>query len=412
MQAEVDRLVERQRQVSRQQHALRARPDEGVEHQFTDARELAQPGHQRGGNMQQFRMRVGLCARRVSEVPQVRAHHPGDQRAAHIGAHRLRARDPVIARCPFHRLKALIDQHHDAVAMVGRNRFALLGVVRVIHPRLGLANADQIGAQKITQRLDAVRVALCIGKLAAALDRQLRRARALQRHHVANQRRHRERQRVFGGKTQPFRFGLFAQVTGQRAGEQISTFAVAADFIAQHQRGRLRHTLDGFHRIASQMQRALRLFRLLPAGAGSAFAHVGVGIRPVERGGCGNRQIRCQRQIGSDHAERKTGAQKRQAQLAIHRFDNAGALRQVFKVDLSVKGDVAARGVTQRAQIACQHHCRFGHARIGARDIGTTNPFVPGLAGLGFAPELDGEHQGVGVRARLRCGGRRSSGVR
>ena len=54
-----------------------------------------------------------------------------EQRTAHVRAHRLRARDPVIARGALHRFEPLVDQHHHRVRVIRVDRRALLVVVRV-----------------------------------------------------------------------------------------------------------------------------------------------------------------------------------------------------------------------------------------------------------------------------------------
>ena len=62
-----------------------------------------------------------VCERAEKPSPRRNsAMTPAIYRAAQIAAHRLRAGDPVVAAGAFHRVVALVDQHHHRIAVIGR----------------------------------------------------------------------------------------------------------------------------------------------------------------------------------------------------------------------------------------------------------------------------------------------------
>ena len=70
LQAEIDRLVRFQREIGGQHHRLEARADEGIEHQFADARQLAQARPQDERDVQHVAESALVCER--AEKPSAR----------------------------------------------------------------------------------------------------------------------------------------------------------------------------------------------------------------------------------------------------------------------------------------------------------------------------------------------------
>ena len=49
----------------------------------------------------------------IAQVSDLLADNTAQQRETQIGTHRLGNRNPVVARCSFHRLVALVDDHRN-----------------------------------------------------------------------------------------------------------------------------------------------------------------------------------------------------------------------------------------------------------------------------------------------------------
>ena len=98
--------------------------------------------------MQDVAVGIGLGAGRESELTEKVRHHAGDLRAALIPAHGLGAGNPVVAARPFHRVEALVDQHHDGILVIHLD-FGAVVLVGIPGIARDFADPGQVGAQEI-----------------------------------------------------------------------------------------------------------------------------------------------------------------------------------------------------------------------------------------------------------------------
>ena len=91
----------------------------------------------------------------VAQIADLFCDHAAQQGKPQIGAHGLGHGDPVIARRPFHRFIALIDDHRNRL-IVGRVDGFAAHVVAVPAPIGAARNADGVDAQPIAGGFDQV----------------------------------------------------------------------------------------------------------------------------------------------------------------------------------------------------------------------------------------------------------------
>ena len=89
----------------------------------------------------------------IAEIANMLRQNTTEQRKPKVGAHRLGASDPIVARRTFHCLVALVDDHGNGVAVVRRDRLACRIVTIVGIIRTG-RKADGINAKEIERRFD------------------------------------------------------------------------------------------------------------------------------------------------------------------------------------------------------------------------------------------------------------------
>ena len=103
--------------------------------------------------MQNLVIHHRMYAGGIAKVAQVLRQNATQQREPQIGAHGLRAGDPVIARRALHRLMALVDNHGNGVVVVGCDR-RTRRVVAVVGPVRAGGQTYGIDAQEIKCCLD------------------------------------------------------------------------------------------------------------------------------------------------------------------------------------------------------------------------------------------------------------------
>ena len=410
LQPEIDRQVDRHRQVGGEHHRFRARPDKWVEDGVTDAADLAQARHQDRRVVNQLRVRVGVRAGGVAHAPAMRGHQAGDFRATHVGAHRLRGGDPVIARSAFHGLVALVEQHNHRIVVVCSDRLAFDLVVRVIHPGRGAAYAYKIGAEEIAQCLDGVGVALRVGQIATDAAGHKFLAPALHRHHLLDQWLHAERVRVLHRKAHAFALRLLTQIASLRALEKITALRDAPDLVGQHQRAGRPAAGNLLHRVAAQVQWPLVQLGVPPLRPGPALAHAHCRVVGFQRAAGDNRCIAGEFIVGGHQRQPKAAANEWRRQLCAVGTHHPRAHREALDVDQACAIGMAARGKAHPAQIAGQDYSDLGGAQVGAGGVAAGDPVAARVTGMRLAAELDQKYESMGMRGL--CGAQPVAGFK
>ena len=166
--------------------------------------------------MQHVAVGVGLRAGREAFAAQNLGHHARDLGAAQVGAHRLGARDPVVAAGAFHGLEALVDQDHDSVTMIGLDERAA-DLVREPGIAGYFADPGDVGAEVVGERLDGAGIGHSVGETGRFAGGDLA---VLERQQGADHGELRSRQRVFERKPRPLALRLVAEVALQGALEK------------------------------------------------------------------------------------------------------------------------------------------------------------------------------------------------
>ena len=250
LQTKSNGLIHLEGEIRCQHHGLEARSEKRIQYQLTNSAELPKAGPEQQRHVQHVTVRVRLRPRRYSATTQKLRHNPRNLSTAGVAAHRLRTRHPVIAAGALQRLVTLINKHDHRVAVIGFDGLPVQ-VVRVPRVVGNLADANQVAAKVIAQRLYRPGVARRVGERAIVhlpLDDPI-----LPLRHHAQQLGGAGGGRVLGGKTLNLATGFFPKVAKPGPGEKARSFRHARDLVIYHQRSRLRHPGDAFQRIATQV---------------------------------------------------------------------------------------------------------------------------------------------------------------
>ena len=201
--------------------------------------------------MQHVGIEIGVGARRPAEPADIIGDHAARVGTQHVAAEALGVADPVVARRRIQGVESLVDQQHDGVAVIGRDRIAVLvmGVPGVVgHP----ADADHVGVHEVAYRLDV------FGERPGIVrDRRLAPGHFAVMHgemgaaHLA----HGAGEGDLGDEARPLALRLRPQVAGQRPGEEVGALGHARHMV-RDPGGGPRHPLDLLHRITAEMGRA------------------------------------------------------------------------------------------------------------------------------------------------------------
>ncbi len=172
LKTEVNRLVFHHREFRGEDAGLLSRAQKRIEDDISDTADLSEPCEQHEGRLDHVAVCRGVRGRAEAEVAKVLADDSTYQASSHVGAHRLSAGDPIVARCPLHRLIPLVDHDGDR-ARVGHRHFRSVLPVRVPNPCWGARNAGEIGTEKMHRCFDQVGVALRVLVARRAFRRRL-----------------------------------------------------------------------------------------------------------------------------------------------------------------------------------------------------------------------------------------------
>ncbi len=111
------------------------------------------PDKQQKRRMQHLVVHHRMNACGIAQIAHMLGQHAAQKREAQVGAHGLRAGDPVVAGCALHRLVALVDDHGNGVVVVGCDGRAGC-VVAVVGPVGAGRQAHGIDAQEIERGFD------------------------------------------------------------------------------------------------------------------------------------------------------------------------------------------------------------------------------------------------------------------
>ena len=335
--------------------------------------------------MQHVAVGIGLRARREAELAQQFGHDAGHHRAAQIAAHRLRAGDPVVAARALHGVEALVDQHHHRGAVIGLD---LLAVFLVREPGVArdLADAGQVGAECVGQRLDGVGVGLRFA-IARAVGRRLW-LPTLERHQRADHLQQAPRQRRLEGEARALGFRLVAEIAMQSALEECRALGHLRHLVVEDERGRPFGALHRLHGKAREVALAFALPVALAAGLRAVQAQP-IGEAARIQGVLVQRRIGFEVVVGGDEGDGEI-VEIWIAQAVVGANGKPRQHRQPFGVNETVAGKMCAGGEAHGADMAGDADRDLGRAHggnLGARRLRSIRaPDCPAPAGAGARP--------------------------
>ena len=157
LQTEIDRPVMGQRHRRRDDTRFQPRTKEGMKDHFADPAHLSKATEQQEGRLQNIAVQHRVRLRPETEIADLPRDNAAEHREPKIGPHRLRNRNPVIARCPLHGLESLVNDHADCLVM-RRIQPVSTCVMRIPGPVGASRHAHGIDAEEIARTFQLVAV--------------------------------------------------------------------------------------------------------------------------------------------------------------------------------------------------------------------------------------------------------------
>ena len=345
--------------------------------------------------MQHIAVGIGLRAGGKAFGAQKLAHDSGNFGAAQVAAHGLRPGDPVVAAGALHCVVALINQHHDRVAMRGLDRRAFF-LVREPGIARDFADAGEIGAERIGQRFDRLGIGRRIGRKRLILLRHLA---VLKRHHAAEDLQKRHRKRCLEGEAAAFALGLVAQIAVQRALEERRALGHPRNFVVKHERGWSLYALDRLHWVCAEMRGASGAAVAFPARLRTVdappIAEPFGRARAFMQG-----QIGCQCVVGGDSCDRETLPKVWVFDALAGAEYEACQNRKPFQIEQRVSSDMRARRKAHVPHIVGEATRDLGGAHLGDGGDGFGRPLPCRIIRFGTAGMFHQDHEREFVRLR------------
>ena len=397
LQTKVDGLVMGDRQGGGDHAGFQARAEEGIEDHFADARDFAQARKQQKRRLQHVAIHHRMRFGRVAQVAQVLRHHATQHRKPQIGPHGLRDGDPIVARRPLHRVKALVDDKAQRLVMRRGDRGAG-GVMAVPRPIRAGRETRSIGSQKIACRLEVRGIAGAVCHRRGGIV-----------HWPVLQQDQRPQQTALRGGRSGFHhmvpafhgvLHLWPHVAELPACEKIPAFRHARHVRRVDIGGRLVHPLQSLEWVRPCGIVAPRVW----VGIAGADAAMGAQLpmrafehRPRLIGQRGKRHIGREIHVGGNNRQPETRAHPRSLQCVV--FPNRQPRRhgQLAEVHIGGGGGVHLGREAQLTDVFRQHGGVFGAAQAGALGLGVDDPIAARLTRARVTGVGGEDHQRVAV---------------